>query len=355
MDKPCGRSSAAPLVVISVAIRLIWSLTIDNESVYNAAWQCPIIGFILFLPAGLAIKALSREINGCAFSADHLRRKPVAEYSIAGAAFLLLIFDASANVHLLSNSASVMALAEAPVWLVSLPIAVLVFVCVLIGMEAAGRSARLWIRMILPLLAIMIIVQFRSYRPEWLTPVFGGGLREIIRGGLRCAGHISLLSLAWLVCVEDTCHKSVIPYAFAGTISASLVLALLSMLSPALIRTTLSRSAQIELILSNGRVHLMLQLLMVILWFACLLHLVNAECTCAAVFIKQIIPACPKWLSAACIASLVFIGTITGIGIKKPFSSIFADILFPVICVLLLLLYILFLLAKRRSERAKTV
>ncbi|MBQ3575281.1 MAG: hypothetical protein IJA26_06405, partial [Clostridia bacterium] len=62
MDKPCGRSAAGVMIAVSIAIRLIWAVSIDCTGVFNAAWICPIIGFVLFLPIGYAVKHISGRV-----------------------------------------------------------------------------------------------------------------------------------------------------------------------------------------------------------------------------------------------------------------------------------------------------
>lgn len=263
-------------------------------------------------------------------------------------AFALLAFDASNNAHLLSNTANVMALGEVPMWLVVLPVTLLAFVCAIFGMEACGRSAQIWIRIMLPLLAIMVIVQFRNYRTEWLTPLLGGGTSAIFDGSVRSAGYILLLSLPWLICTEDRCHKNIGFFAMLGAFAAAGMLAILSMLSPALIHTTLSRSARIELVLSNGRVHLMLQLLMVVIWLVNLLHLLNAECSSAVAFLKTAFPNIPNWTFAAFATVCIYLCAATGIAIRQSVASAFGLLLYPFLCFFCLMMILCAIVKKRR-------
>lgn len=303
MNKPCGRGAVGPLISVSVAIRLIRHFAIDDTAVHNAAWLCPLLGFVLFLPIGISLRALSQACGGCALNAPLLREKKVGGFLVTLIAFAVLVLDASENIHLLANTANVMALGEIPLWLIAAPIALTAFVCACIGLEAGGRSARLWIWILLPLLAVMLLMQLGDYRSEWLTPIFGGGMRAIGNGSIASAGYMGLLALPWLICVEDRCKKGAVFFVLSGTLAASAALALLGMLAPTLIQTRLSGSARIELVLSNGRVHLMLQLLMVVIWFCNLLHLLNAECAGAVEFVRKSFPAFPRCAAAALAAA----------------------------------------------------
>ncbi len=344
MDKPCGRSAMKPMVIISIATRLVFGLTLDYTDALNASWMCPLLGFILFLPIALAVKRLTNTSS---------EKQKISFAAVSVLFSLLLIFDASAATHLLANTADIMALGEAPVWLLALPLVLLIFVCGIFGMEAEGYSARLWIRTMLPILAVVIIVQFRNYQFDWLLPLFGGGFGAIVKGAIYTSGYMTLLTLPWLLCVDDTEHSGILHGTFTGTISAVIILMLLAMLSPTLTGTTLSKSGRIELILSNGRVHLMLQMLTVVLWFANLLHLMNTETTAASSFLLNAFPRLSRKFAAGFIALAVFGCTIAGFAVKDPYAGIFSKCLYPVISAVILLMLIRSFTVKRRQPHAE--
>lgn len=340
MTKPCGRSAAAPLVSVAVAMRLIWLLFIDYTGAANASWFCPWIGFILYLPVGVAVKAVC-DAQRSAVPLSFGEKAKFARVLLSFIVVAALVTDASACMRLLSNTANVMALGEVPLWLLALPLGAVIFICTLLGMEPGGYSAGIWIRLSLPLLLVLLLVQLPDYMPAWLTPVFGGGWAAILEGGLRCAGAIALLSTPWLICTEDTNHRSPIPYALAGAAAASIVLFLLSMLAPAVVHTQTNYTARIEMLLGNGRVHLMLQLITVALWFGGLLHLLNTECTAAAGFIAGIAPQSPRWLAPALISVVATLLCIYGNRLSAALTASFAHLLFPLICAVMLVFVLL--------------
>lgn len=335
MSKNCGKSAAAPLITLAISMRLVWLLSIEYTQASNAAWLCPLIGFIMYLPVVFAIKLISKE-NSSGNERIFIKHK-AADVFLSAIIASALIIDASSCIRLLSNTANIMALGEVPLWLLALPIGLLIFFCCKIGMEAGGFSARIWIRIAIPLIAIMIFVQFGEYRPSWLMPVFGGGFSALMDGAWRCAGVISLLSLPWIFCVEDKNHSAPVRFAIWGTLSASAVLALLAMLAPPLIHTAQSSTARIEILLSNGRVHLMLQLITVVLWFGGLLHLLNMLCSSADTLLSTVAPEAPRCLLPALIA---FTATLIAVFAKKlsgAFSACYGSCVYPAICILLII------------------
>ena len=184
-------------------------------------------------------------------------------------------------------------------------------------------------------------------------PIFGGGIHEIFSGGFYSAGCISMISVVWMLCTEDTCRKSLITYVSFGAISASVILLMLGMLSPSLVRTELSRSARIELILSNGRTPQMLQLFMVVLWFGNLLHLLNAECCSAAEYLLKTAPKAGKRAISAFITLAVFLIASTGMCERGQISRLYKGALYPMIGALMMCLLIISIFTNWRQEHAK--
>jgi len=334
MSKNCGKSAAAPLITLAISMRLVWLLSIEYTQASNAAWLCPLIGFIMYLPVVFAIKLISKD--NCSGNERIFIKHKAADVFLSAIIASALIIDASSCIRLLSNTANIMALGEVPLWLLALPVGLLIFFCCKIGLEAGGFSARIWIKIAIPLIVIMILVQFGEYRPSWLMPVFGGGFSAIMGGGLRCAGVISLLSLPWIFCIEDKSHSSPARFAIWGALSASAVLALLAALAPALIHTEQTSTARIEILLSNGRVHLMLQLITVVLWFGALLHLLNMLCCSAVTILSTAVAEAPKCLLPAMIASAATLLAVFAKKLSGAFSACYGSCVYPAVCILLI-------------------
>ena len=52
-------------------------------------------------------------------------------------------------------------------------------------------------------LLVVVLLQFKHYRPQWLTPVLGPGWRAIGLGGARSAGRVMLASGVLLIAGGD--------------------------------------------------------------------------------------------------------------------------------------------------------
>lgn len=307
MNTQPGRSSAAPILYITVAARLLWGMAVDCPSVHNAAWICPLIGLLITLPFILACTSAAGLGNDSPVN-NLAARCPAPIFSLSLAIFaILLLLDCAVNMRMLAGTANVLALGNLPIGVLLIPLAAIAAVSVLLGMDAAGNSARIWLHLLpLPLL-VLLIAQAGSCEPGWLTPVLGDGLRRILSGGVYCGGGIALLCFPFLVSVPDRNRRSPILYLALAVLTSSLLLAVLQMLCPPLTTILLSRSSRTELILNNGRVRLSMQLLLIILWYGALTHLVSAEASAAACAISRLLPKAPRWSLAACVGLLCFI------------------------------------------------
>lgn len=307
MNTAPGRSAAAPIMYITVAARLFWGMAVDCPSVHNAAWMCPIAGFLLALPFLLSCVCAAR-LGGDSPINNLASRCPAAVTRVCCMVLaLLLLLDCAVNMRMLAGTANVLALGSLPIGVLLIPLAAVAAVSVLLGMDAAGNSALIWIRLLPLPLIVLIAAQAGSWEPGWLTPIMGDGIRRILSGGVYCSGGVALLTVPFLVAVPDRSRRSPILYIMLGALTASLLLAILQMLCPPLTTILLSRSSRTELILNNGRVQLSMQLLLIVLWYGALTHLVSAEASAAACILRKLLPKLPCWSLAASVALLCFI------------------------------------------------
>ena len=261
-----GRSSAAWMIVLSLTIRLFRIAAVDFPDAGSAAWLCPLVGLLFALPLVLACSRAARLSSDSPISNLCSRCPAPAMCVVQLLLFALLLLDCASNMRLLAGTANVLALGSTPLPLLLLPLALLLGISVYLGADAAGSSALIFLR-ILPFLgAAVIAVQFSSYEPGWLTPALGSGIKEIAQCGLCCSGAIALLILPWFFSVPDRNKRSSpFLYLLFAALAASAMLALQQMLAPAQLSVPLSRSSRIELILSNGRTSLSIQMLMMLL------------------------------------------------------------------------------------------
>lgn len=300
-----GRSAAAAMVAVSIGMRMFWGLAVDSPFAMNASWICPLFGFLVFMPLGFAINQAAKLGQGSIWDNLTNHSPAVIAHILELFLTLLLIYDGAVVVRMLASSSNLIALNDITVHILVFPLTLVVAAVIWLGGSAAGNSARIWLK-ILPLFAVIILaVQYKAFRPGWLTPAFGGGLNSIIDGSIYCAGCLALASLSWIVAVPDRNKHGIFPYTFFPCIAVALLMAAQHMSFPAMINIPFTRAARIELILSNGRMSLSPQLILDILWFGSLLHLISSEVSTAAAYLYSFSSKLPKWLLALTLSTIV--------------------------------------------------
>ena len=273
------------MIVVALSTRMFWGLSLDISCAVNAAWMCPILGFLLYLPFAFAVSRA--DALGNASPIDNLKpHVPRGLFAAISALFaLLLMWDGAAAVRLAASSSNAIALSDVPVPVLALPLSIVAGTVVLLGAQAEGNSARIWLKLVPLLLIIIFLVQFKSYNIGWLAPILGDGPSGIIDGGIYCAGAMALLSLPWLISVPDRNDRGVLRYVAFAALATSVMLVSEQMLCPVQLKSALTRSARMELVLSNGRLMLSPQLVVNVLWYGSLLHLISAQASVAAIYL----------------------------------------------------------------------
>lgn len=295
MSISSGRSAASAMVFAGITARNFCGMAAQYSNAYNAAWLCPLLGLVFCTPLALTLK-YAGDMGGDSPWRNLANKCPAWLMNAIGTLFALLqLADCATFMGLTASTANFTALSDVSfIWLI-LPLAVLIFAVVLSGQDAEGNSVRIWLK-ILPLLFIIVCaVQFKSYHPAWLAPIFGGGAPAIAQGALYCGGWTSLLLLPWLTAVPDKGkNRPLRPVLFAH-LAASMLLLFLQMLCPSLIKTNLSQMARVEIILNNNRVSHVLQMLTTLIWFGSLLHLIAIEALSAASLLANCLPKATRW------------------------------------------------------------
>lgn len=302
MKQPMDQGAASALLFSSVFARLFWGMAVDAPIVHTAAWLCPIIGFLLFLPAALAARKFLP--SGSETPWRQLgKRCPKAVFKTASILIaVLFLLDCASGVRMLAGTANLTSMDKIQLFYLILPLGAFAAISVLLGGAAAGNCARLWNRLLPLLTAVVLVSHLRSYNPAWLTPMLGSGTKSILAGGLYCTGAISLLSLMWLLARPHGGKGKPLTAILIATLASSVQLAALQMLSPALLGQQLNRSSRMLLVLSNGRTAMPLQILLMLLCYGAFLQLIAAEATACAGFLSQALPKLPVWAFAVGIA-----------------------------------------------------
>lgn len=311
MTRVPGRSAVAPAIIVSLIIRMFWGLTISRCDALNAIWLCPLIGLVLYLPFGFAIKRIGALGNGSPW--EHLRgHAPKALMTVVALVFsLLLLHDGALTARLTADSTNIIALNEVTPQVLVLPMGIVALLIVWLGMEASGNSSRIWLRFYALLGAIIFFIQIRSCNLGWLSPILGTGASSILRGGVYCASCMCLLTLPWLFALPDRYSHGLERPLLTATAVATLLLMIQQTLAPALPYPTFGRAERIELILGNGRLFLSPQIILDLLWYGNLLYLLSAEVGAAGVFIQMSFPRIPTWLLGVACAGILSLAAAT--------------------------------------------
>ena len=341
-----GRSEALPTIVAAMIMRMYWGLSLDFQYPLNAAWMCPLVGLAIYLPFAFALRQAS--LIGDSSPWENLAaRVPAPIMGLTAAGFAaLLIYDAAAAAGLTAISSNILALDDVSPLLLLIPLALVVFCAVRTGACALGDSARLWLRM-LPLFSVIILlVQLGNYKLGWITPILGGGIADILSGGIYCAGCMALTSLLWLLALPDRHKGGLLPWAALAAVVTSAVMFSQQMLIPTMTKTDFTIAARIDLILNNGRMTLSPQIVLDVLWFGNMLHLISAEAVAAAEYLRTILPKIPiAPLAAACALAVCGVSAASGAWVES--DPLIVLNLFVVLGAALALLLLTALLGKR--------
>ena len=329
MKHSMDRGAASALMFSSVFTRLFWGMAADAPVVHVAAWLCPLVGLILFLPIAWISHRRFRSGDQCPWQ---LLEKSCPKPILKAASILIAVcflLDCASGMRTLAGTANLISMDKIPLFYLLLPLGIFAAISILLGIGASGNCARIWNRL-LPLLTVFVLlVHLRSYNPAWLTPVFGSGESAIFKSGIYCASAILLLSMQWLLTGTKGRGRPFLA-ALIAVLAAALQLATLQMLSPALTGVDLSRSSRMQLVLSNGRTAMPLQILLMLLCYGGFLQLISAEAAACAGFLSRAMPKLPVWTLAAAVAVLTVIFSSLPYRIIDRYTGIFTCF-FPLI------------------------
>lgn len=310
-----GRSATAPLILVSMAVRMFMGMVFTPVKASNAVWMCPIVGVVICLPLMWCTRCAASLGNGSVWENAACRLGGQVSAAVALLLGLYLSYDAAVVMRMLANTAGIVALGAMPDVFLTLPLVLLLICVLMLDSDSLGNSARIWLLALPILLVIMLAAQLKSFEPEWLLPLFGGGAGSIADGAVHCAGWMAGIALLWWISVPDRGKAGLVQVELAAAIAVAVLLALLSMLCPTLVDTQFTRVERLHLVLSNGRTPLSLQLILILLWYAGLLYLMCAEAFAAACYLRQ---AAPK-LSGRMLVLLLslYVGVIASTGLTE--------------------------------------
>ena len=309
-----GRGAAASMMYIACTARVFWGVAVDYTDAMNASWIAALAALVLILPLSFAVRQAA-ELSSASPWENMARGVPKIIANVFSALFIaVLIFDCAVNMRLLASTANIMALSDIPIAALMLPIALLIAYSVKCGASGVGYSARIYLLCMPLLLIVVFIVEFKAYRIGWLFPILGGGARAIANTAQVCAGWGALICLTSMVSLPDRKRHVLMRAILLAMITAAILLLALRMLYPSLTGAQITRATRADMIFSNGRVALSLQMILTILWYGSILYLLSAEAVTAACYVKIALPKSRPAITGLLLgaAALIFGVTLAG-------------------------------------------
>ena len=324
MKLSIGTRPARAAALVSVAARLFIGLAVDAPTTHNGIWLCALIGGLLAVPWLLCMSHVRMALPLC------------------GALAAFALWDASRVFAMLSRSAGYLALDRAPTWVLLVPAGLTALWSVTRNGDAVGYGAMVWLRIAPALLLLVALLQVRFFRTEWLRPWLGEGRTSIWEGSVRSAGWIVAASAVLCAADERSDSRSALPAITASEAIAAGLMILRLMMTPTQLLgdNWLNR---LDSLLCNGFAPLYLQLPMIVLWFAGLMHLIVCEVFSSAALVQRLLPSVDGRLCAAILTGIALILSRThGSETISPWS-------FSVVCVLGALHMLMRVFTGRRS------
>lgn len=274
------RRAAHAAALAGIAARVFLGLAVETPGLHNGAWLCALLGAFPAALWLLGLEYIAGARRGNAF------RALISVFLLA-----VVLLDSSNVLSAIARSAACLAPERESTVALALPACLAALWCAHKNGDALGYGAMLWARLFPAGLALVVLLQFSHYRPLWLTPVLGSGFSGIADGAMRTAGWVVPSGAVLLISSApgERRTRPVWVLALLASLVAALLLALLSMMTPMQIRGD-SWINRLDALLTNGRAPIYLQLPMVLLWYAGLLHLYACECFAAASLLQRCVP-----------------------------------------------------------------
>lgn len=320
---------AHPLAISLIAARCFMTLTIDGTEYQNSGWVCMLGGYLLTLPLAVAID----------MGRISLLRVTGAVWKAICAVFAAVVcYEAAVISRLLVNSVSYSNLDTLSPFVLTLVMLLIAMYAVIKNGRGAGNAAKLWLIAFAVIFAIIIIMNFRYMRPRWIMPILGPGTGKLIDGSISAAGNISSGALLHLFaeCDGPRGRRSCVRSVTVGCAAGLALCIYWGVMAPVQSGGRMDRLARLELMLSNGRTDLGVQLPMTFSWFMAYIVALTGYVYIAAACCQEIAPRVNgKYIAAfTALAALI----IANVGLAESSGANFvASGEYPVIAALLVL------------------
>lgn len=235
-----------------IVSRVVAATVIDGGGYGNSGWLCIVAAVLLDLPLAIIV--------------DRRRAGRTGDAGIAARAGCLAlacvaVFEIAAVMRLTINSISYSEMQNMNVNLIMF--ITLAGCYYAIGKNGAGvcNAARVLTYIFFMVFAVIFLAQIKRLEPMWLMPLFGPGVRPIINGTIAMAGYLAAAPMIHSLAQRGESRKtSCVASLIVSALIAAVLCALRGMMAPALANTQLTRFLQLDILISNGRQPLSLQL-----------------------------------------------------------------------------------------------
>ena len=197
-------SSVRALAIVAVSSRFLMGIFLDMPWLYNAAWLSALGATLLCAPLGLLIDRFARANDArSALEALEAHSGRLLTRCVSMLFCLICAYETAVTARVLSNTVRHVALSESSALSLLLPLLLAAMLAACLNGQAVGSAARVWLKFVPVLLLIVVLIQAKSYRLQWLFPLLGPGLETLADGAVGGAGWLSLFALLWLCAQRD--------------------------------------------------------------------------------------------------------------------------------------------------------
>ena len=268
------------LTLLAVTARIFYLIVIDAPETENSGWLAALIGAALSLPSVISAYILMKKN-------DSSLEKGII-LSIGNAAFrifclilsLAFTYEASALFTILTSSGAYATLYNMHKLLLLVPTSLAVIYACTKGGNGIGGAAEAWIRIYLIVYAVILFLEYDTMDSSNIFPLLGPGFKNLLKCAISVSMYFSLIPISFLLesgySVKGRNQRkkikpeSILLVFLLCVLASALILIIHSMMYPSLSPVSRSRSAGMDLMLSNGRSNRTVQLPILIIWFSSL-------------------------------------------------------------------------------------
>ena len=268
------------LTLVAVTARVFYLIVIDAPETENSGWLSVLMGASFSLPAVLGAYFVMKKNNESLISATvtGLGQGGFRIFSLILS--LALTYETASLFTILTSSGAYATLYNMHKLLLLVPTSLAVLYACSKGGNGIGGAAEVWIRIYVILYAVIIWLEYSTMKTSNLFPILGPGAGKLLKSALSVMMYFCLIPVSYLLETGYSVQgkgkqKKIKPesilivYALCTCVTA-VILILHCAMYPVYTPIQETRSAGMDLMLSNGRSNRTVQLPILIMWFSSL-------------------------------------------------------------------------------------